>query len=128
MPTTSQDILYVKDVETQATIGIEKWEQAIKQKISFDIEMVTDIQHAAQSDQISDTVNYQQVTARLIDFISHSKFQLLETLAQHCADLVLQEFKVPGLRLRISKPGIVPHSKDSGIIITRGSWPTNGGN
>lgn len=116
------DILYVQGVEVQATIGIEKWEQAIKQKIRFDIEMLADAKHAAATDNIADSINYQVVTTKLITYIEQSKFQLLETLAENCAKLVMDEFNVQGLRLRMSKPGIVRHSKDSGIIITRGSW------
>ena len=116
------DILYVHGVEVQATIGIEKWEQAIKQKISFDLEMLADAKQVATTDQIADAINYQSVTTTLIDYIEQSNFQLIETLAEHCAQLVMQKFEVKGLRLRMSKPGIIRHSKDSGVIITRGCW------
>ena len=121
------DILYVQGVEVQATIGIEKWEQAIKQKIRFDLEMLTDAKLAAATDQIADSINYAVVTTKLIDYIEQSKFQLLETLAENCAQIVMTEFNVQGLRLRMSKPGIVRHSKDSGVIIARGSWQNNQG-
>lgn len=121
------DILYVQGVEVQATIGIEKWEQAIKQKIRFDLEMLTDAKLAAATDQIADSINYAVVTTKLIDYIEQSKFQLLETLAENCAQIVMTEFNVQGLRLRMSKPGIVRHSKDSGVIIARGSWQNHQG-
>lgn len=118
------DILYVNGLEAQATIGIAKWEQAITQKISVDIEMIADVQQAAKSDNIDATIDYQQVSARIISAIEQSNFQLLETLAEHCANIILAEFNVPGVKLTMSKPGIVANTKDSGVTIYRGTWPT----
>jgi dihydroneopterin aldolase len=44
----------------------------------------------------------------------------VETLAERVAEIVLQEFSVSWLRLRLSKPGALRGSQDVGIIIERG--------
>jgi 7,8-dihydroneopterin aldolase/epimerase/oxygenase len=116
------DILYVKDLQVKATIGVAAWERPIKQIISIDFEIVADVKKAATNDDIEDTHNYRAISKRLIAYIETTHFNLIETLAERCADIILQEFNVKGVRLRMSKPGAVRFSKDSGVIIERGQW------
>jgi dihydroneopterin aldolase len=86
--------------------------------------MATDIKKAALSDHIDDTLNYKAVAKRLISFVEGSEFLLVETMAEKIASIVLDEFSVPWLRLRLSKPGAVRGSQDVGIIIERGAQPS----
>ena len=85
----------------------------------FDLEMEFDIRRAAETDSIEDTLDYKAVSKRLIRFIEQSEFQLVETLAEKCAAIVLDEFPVAHLRLRLSKPGAVRGSSAVGVIIER---------
>jgi dihydroneopterin aldolase len=55
--------------------------------------------------------------------VENSHFELVETLAERCAEIVMQEFKVPWLRLKLSKPGAVTGSKAVGVIVERGDKP-----
>ena len=115
------DIVYIRDLKVATVIGIFDWERRIRQTVSLDMEMATDIRGAAASDQINDTLDYKAVGKRLISFIEASDFQLVETLAERVAEIVLKEFSVPWLRLRVSKPGALRGSQDVGIIIERGN-------
>ena len=114
------DIVYIRDLKIETVIGIYDWEREIKQTVSLDLEMAHDIRKAAASDSIEDTLNYKAVAKRLIAFIGDSEFQLVETMAERCAAIVREEFKVPWLKLRLSKPGAVRGSQDVGVIIERG--------
>ncbi len=114
------DIIYLRDLRIDTVIGIYAWERRIKQTIILDIEMATDIRKAAQTDSIDDTLNYKAVAKRLIDFVSNSDFQLVETLSERVADIVLTEFQVPWLRLQVNKQGAVRGARDVGVIIERG--------
>lgn len=115
------DIVYIRELEIETIIGIYDWERQVKQRVSLNIEMGADIARAARTDAIEDTLNYKAVAKRLIDFISKSEFQLVETMAEQVAELVMREFSVPWLRLRLSKPGAVRGSRDVGVIIERGT-------
>ena len=117
------DIVYIRDLEIETVIGIYGWEREVKQVVSLDLDMATDIRKAAASDTIEDTLDYKAVSKRLITFIGDSKFQLIETMAEQVAEIVLTEFDVPWLRLRLSKPGAVRGSRDVGVIIERGQQP-----
>lgn len=114
------DIVYIKELEIETIIGVFEWERNIKQVVSIDLEMATDVTYAARSDKIEDAVNYKSIAKRLIEFVEASEFQLIETLAERIAHIVLTEFGVGWLRLRLGKPGAVSGSKDVGIVIERG--------
>ena len=113
------DIVYIRELEVETLIGIYDWEREVKQVVNLDLEMATDIQQAAKSDDIKDTLDYKAVSKRLISFISGSEFLLVEAMAEQVAKIVLEEFNVPWLRLRLSKPGAARGARDVGIIIER---------
>lgn len=117
------DIVYIRDLKIDTVIGIFDWERAIRQTVSIDIEMATDIKKAAASDHIEDALNYKSVAKRIIAYVESSDFQLVETLAERIGEIILAEYPVPWLRLRLSKPGAVRGSKDVGLIIERGEKP-----
>jgi len=114
------DLVYIRELQVETIIGIYEWERNVKQLVSLDLEMAIDIKKPAESDHIDDTLNYKAVAKRLINYIESTDFQLVETLAESCAQIVLQEFAVPWLKLRLSKPGAIRGAKDVGIVIERG--------
>jgi dihydroneopterin aldolase len=113
------DIVYIRELEIETIIGIYDWEREKKQTVSLDLEMGTDISLAASSEDIENTLDYKAVAKRLIEFIEGSEFFLVETMAEKIAQIVLEEFSVPWLKLRLGKPGAVTGSKDVGVIIER---------
>ena len=114
------DIIYLNDLRIDTVIGIFDWERRIRQTVVFDLEMGADIRKAAASDDIADTLNYKAVAKRLIQFVSESEFQLVETLAEKVAAIILDEFDVPWVRVRLNKQGAVRGARDVGVIIERG--------
>ena len=70
--------------------------------------------------QIQYALNYKSISKRLIGFIEKSEFFLIEALAESVINIVMSEFSVPWVKLRISKPGALRGSKDVGVIIERG--------
>jgi 7,8-dihydroneopterin aldolase/epimerase/oxygenase len=117
------DIIYLNDLKIDTVIGIYDWEREIKQTVIFDLEMAGDVAKAALSDAIEDTINYKAVSKRLIEFVESSQFQLVETLAEQCAAIIINEFHVPWVRLKINKQGAVSYAGDVGVIIERGAPP-----
>jgi dihydroneopterin aldolase len=115
------DRVFIENLTVETVIGIYDWEREIRQAVSLDLEMDFDILTAASSDAIEDTLDYKAVSKRLIHFIEQSQFQLVETLAERCASIVLDEFPVHHLKLKLSKPGAVRGSSAVGVIIERGS-------
>ena len=115
------DIVYIRELEVRTIIGIFDWEREQRQVVSLDLEMGSDIATAAATDTIENALDYKAVAKRLIDFIEKSEFFLVETLAERVAGIVVNEFNVPWVKLRLGKPGAVTGSKDVGVIIERES-------
>ena len=114
------DIIYLRDLTIETVIGVYDWEREIRQKVIFDLEMGTDIRKAAASDNIADTLDYKSVAKRVIDYVGKSEFELVETLAEGVAGIILNEFDVPWIRLSLNKKGAVRGATDVGVVIERG--------
>ena len=117
------DIIFLRDMRIDTVIGIWDWERKIRQTVSIDLEMAADIRKAAATDSVDDTLNYKSVAKRLQQFVGESSFQLVETLAEEIAAIVINEFDVPWVRLRLNKPGAIRGARDVGILIERGVRP-----
>lgn len=113
------DKVFIEALEIEALIGIYDWERRIRQPLLFDIEMAFDNRKPAASDDIADTLDYKAVSKRLMDYVSQSSFGLVETLAERCAEMILTEFKVHHVRLKLSKPGAVRGARAVGVMIER---------
>lgn len=113
------DIIFLTGLTTECIIGIWDWERKVRQKVVIDLEMGADIRKAAASDHIDDTLDYKRVSKRVLQFVGDSQFQLVETMAEHIAKLVVTEFAVPWVRVKLNKQGAIRGSRDVGILIER---------
>ncbi|MDO8345311.1 MAG: dihydroneopterin aldolase [Cellvibrio sp.] len=117
------DIVYIRDLRIDTIIGIYDWEREVRQTVSIDLEMASDIRKAAETDDIQFALNYKAVSKRLIAYVENRNALLVETLAEEIAQVIRAEFNVPWLRLRLSKPGAVRGARDVGLLIERGEKP-----
>ena len=115
------DIIFIDGLAVDTVIGIYDWERKIKQAVFFDLEMATDCCKAAATESVDDALNYKSVAVRVREFVEASDFQLVATLAERTAALILDEFDVSWLRLRLNKKGALRGATDVGVIIERGS-------
>jgi len=115
------DTIFLKDLKAECIIGVWDWERQLRQRITIDLEIGTDIKRAAASDDLEDTLNYKAVAKRVIGFVEGSEFKLIETLAERVAALLLEEFDIPWCRVTLDKGGAVRGSRAVGIVIERGS-------
>jgi 7,8-dihydroneopterin aldolase/epimerase/oxygenase len=114
------DKIFIHALKTETIVGIFDWERQVKQTVVLDIEFSADIRRAALTDSIDDTLNYKRVAKRVLGFIEESSFHLVETLAEHVAMLILEEFGVSWVRIALSKPGAIRNSRDVGVMLERG--------
>jgi len=113
------DTIFLNDLRVETIVGIWDWERKIRQTVSIDLEMGTDIRRAAATDSIEDTLNYKDVAKRVQQFVADSEFHLVETMAEKVAEIVLGEFELPWIDVRINKPGAIRGARDVGVRIRR---------
>ncbi|WP_295453659.1 dihydroneopterin aldolase [uncultured Thiodictyon sp.] len=117
---TQLDIVFIRGLTIETTIGIHDWEKRARRPVVLDLELGCDTRRAAATDRIVDALDYDAVTRRLTQFMGESRFDLVETLAERCADILHDEFACHWVRLSLNKPGALGAGVDVGVIIERG--------
>ena len=113
------DRIFIHNIEVKTTIGVWEWERKIKQTVLIDLEIGTDIHRASNTDDIEDTLNYKTVVKHIEKFVAGSSFQLVETMAEKISEIILTEYKVPWVEVKVNKPGAISIAQDVGVIIRR---------
>jgi FolB domain-containing protein len=114
-----RDRVFVRDLLIRGILGINPDERVERQDILVNLEMVTDVRTAAASDRIDDAVNYRTLTKRVIERVETGSDQLVERLVEDLARLILAEFPVAEVTVRVEKPGALRFARSVGIEITR---------
>ena len=112
--------VFVRDLNVDVNIGIHAHERRGRQRVIVNVDLsVTEAERPVR-DKIGDVLCYEEVAAGIERIVAEGHINLVETLAERIAGIVRNEFNVPGLRLRVSKPGAVTGSRDVGVVIERG--------
>ena len=115
------DKIFLSQLNVECIVGIWDWERRVKQTVIIDVEMAADIRRAAATDHIDDTIDYKRVAKRLLAFVGESQFQLVETLTEAIAKVIVTEFGVSWVKVRLNKRGAIRGARDVGIEIERRS-------
>ena len=114
------DKVLIEGLRVNAVIGIFEWERQIEQPVLIDLVMTVDTRIAAMSDDIQDAVNYALVAEQVTELTRSLKPQLLETLANKLAEMVLNHFStVQAVQIKVKKPLAVKSAQAVGIEIIR---------
>ena len=114
------DRIFIEELVVFAQIGVYDWEQQIKQKLVFDLEMAWDCQKAAETDDVQYCLNYAEVSQFILDYVQAKPFLLIERVAYEVADLLESRYQLQGLKMKLSKPKAVAQARNVGVLIVRG--------
>jgi dihydroneopterin aldolase len=117
------DTIFLQEIKARTRIGVPEWERLQPQTVLLDIELGMPHSRSCQSDAIEDTIDYGQIVNRLRQQLAESSFRLIEALAEHIAQILLDEFGAPWVKVRVAKPGILPDIRQLGVSIERGKKP-----
>jgi dihydroneopterin aldolase len=113
------DRIFLNGLQVECIIGFIEWERRIRQTVVIDMELPVDCAKAAETDEVTTTLDYKRVAKRVIAFVEASEFRLVESLAHRAAMIVLEEFDLAWVKLSINKPGAIRGSRDVGVTIER---------
>lgn len=114
------DIVFIEKIEVATVIGVYDWEKTISQCLTLDLQMAWDNRLAAENDDISKALDYAKVAEAVEQFAANSRFELVETFAERLAALLMQQFGIVWIKLKVTKPGAVATAKGVGVEIERG--------
>ena len=107
-------------LEIDCIVGILPFERKTPQKIFLDVSMDLDFLVPASSEDVSDTVDYTAVAQELTQLVKERRYQLIETMAVECADLVLERHTgVSRAAIAVHKPAAVPQARDTVVRFER---------
>jgi len=105
--------LELRDLHVRCIVGIFPHERQNEQDVYLDIEMDFDFAPAAQSEDINQTIDYTAVASSLTNLIVEQKFQLIETMSEKCAQLLLASYpQIDRVAISVKKPAAVPQAKN----------------
>lgn len=114
-----KDTITIRDLEVHYRVGVPESERRQPQRLLVSLEMEVDFGQAAETDDLSATVDYYEVSRRLLAFGEGREWKLIERLASDLAECVLTEFKPPGVTVEVKK-FILPEAKYVAVRARRG--------
>lgn len=116
------DIVFIKQLQIDTVIGVYEWEKTITQRLEIDLELATDIRQAAAQDDIRLTLDYAVISEKVAALVCAEPIELIETVAEKVAQMLLNDFATTAVRVKVCKPGAVPAAANVGVLISRGAW------
>jgi dihydroneopterin aldolase len=114
------DKIHIEGLEVLALIGVYGWEREHQQRLIVDVELSADLSMAAQTDDVDNTLNYAEIAQGINEFAAKSQYKLIEALASHMVDWLLQSFpKLKRVRLKLSKPDILANARNVAVEFTK---------
>lgn len=97
------DKVFIKNLVLPCNIGVTNEERRKKQNVIFNIEIYYDLKPAGITDDLNKTINYAEVQEKIVTAISNREFNLLESLAQTVASLILKDSAVSQVKMAVMK-------------------------
>ncbi|MBD1597135.1 dihydroneopterin aldolase [Pseudomonas typographi] len=114
------DKVFIERLEVDTVIGAYDWEREIRQCLCLDLVFAWDNRAPAAADDLAKALDYAKVAERVQAFAGQARFQLVETFAERLAEVLMQEFGITWLRVKLTKPGAVAAARGVGVEIERG--------
>jgi dihydroneopterin aldolase len=100
---STPDKICISGIDCVAAIGVTPEERTMKQRLSVDVELMTDIRKAAGSDRLKDALDYSKIVADVVAIAASRDFHLIETVAEEIAARVLSDFDTDSVRVVVRK-------------------------
>ena len=99
----NDDYIELNNIIADAYLGITFEEQSKLQDILLNIKLYKDLKLPSASDKVEDTINYSDVINFIYKELTITKFNLIESLAEHLVSKLLNTFSPNAIEIDISK-------------------------
>jgi dihydroneopterin aldolase len=110
--------IIVSELEVYYRIGVPESERAKPQRLLLNVEIGFDVSHAASTDDLAATIDYDSVCRRLLSFGEGRQWKLIEKLAEDIAALILNEFDAMRVQVEVRK-FIIPQTRYVAVKLVR---------
>lgn len=113
------DLIKLNGIEVECILGDLPEERVNEQKILVDVALELDLQEAAVSDSLEDTVDYALLVGGIRDALEDARCRLLERAADVVADVCLADPRVERVTVGVRKFGSVSGLGSAEVKIVR---------
>jgi len=117
-----KDVIVIEDLEVHFRVGVPDEERSSPQRLLLSMRLMMDFSNAAESDDVDHTIDYDRLTREYVQWGSQREWKLIETLAVHTADWILQHFSPDHVEVSVKK-FILPQTRYVGVSIQRSKAP-----
>ncbi len=109
----------IKDLILNISIGIHNFEKKKKQRVKFNIEILTNPYVAPNNRDLTSILNYEEIVSRIekITYLKHH--ELIEDLAENIFNMIFKNKLVKKINLKIEKLDILKKAKSVGIEVSK---------
>jgi len=112
------DTIIISELEVYYSVGVTDEERQTPQRLLITMEMISDLAKASVSDDIDHTVNYFEVSQRVLRFGEGRSWKLIERLASDLADVILREFGPRSVFVEVKK-FVIPQARFVAVRLSR---------
>ena len=109
----------IKDLTLKILIGIHNFEKKKKQRVKFNIEILTDPYVSPNIKDLNSILNYEEVVMKIERLTTSKHHELLEDLAENIFKIIFQNRIVRKVNLKIEKLDIIKNSESVGIEFSK---------
>ena len=113
------DIIFIRELKLETLVGFHKRELVSPQTVRLDLEIGIVNTNVFASDKVSDCIDYDRVATRIRELLAGTRFNLVETLAENVARMILDEFGAASVKVSAAKLGILKNAGLVGVTIER---------
>ncbi|MFP4520669.1 MAG: dihydroneopterin aldolase [Fibrobacterota bacterium] len=111
--------IHIQDLLLRTVIGINEHERNNRQDVIVNISFEYDSSEAEKSDGIEHTVNYREISKKIIDRVENSSFFLVEKLASVLLGIIMENKRVNKAEVKIDKPHALRFAESVSVTLRR---------
>ena len=109
----------VKNLILKISIGLHDFEKKKKQRVRFNIDIITDSNIKPDNNNLLSIVNYEDTINKITSLTKSEHHELLEDLAENIFDIIFKSKIVKKVNLKLEKLDIIKNTESVGIEVTK---------
>ena len=109
----------INDLTLNIFVGIHKFEKKKKQRVKFNIEILTDAYVSPDSKDLNSILNYEEIVMKIEKLTASKHHELLEDLAENIFNIIFKNKLVKKINLKLEKLDILKKTKSVGIKVSK---------
>jgi len=109
----------IKNLVLSIFIGIHNFEKKKKQRVRFNIEVVTNPNIKPNNKDLTTILNYEDLINKIKLLVKKQHHELIEDLAENIFEIIFQNRLVKKINIKIEKLDIIKNSESVGIEFSK---------